>query len=97
MAYTKDSELVIATSVTNLPDISEMETRIAQCIQDAVPEEESLDSAWASVSIGAPVPVQGAKNHRAELAIRRALESAENRILSKNGQTVIQLPQAASN
>lgn len=97
MAYTKDSELVIATSVTDLPDISEMETRIAKCIQDAVPEEESLDSAWASVSIGAPVPVQGAKNQRAELAIRRALESAENRILSKNGQTVIRLPQASGN
>jgi CheY-like chemotaxis protein len=95
MAYTKDSELVIATSVTDLPDISQMETSIAQCIQDAVSEETSLDSAWASVSIGAPVPVQGAKNQRAELAIRRALESAENRILAKNGQAVIPLPQAS--
>ncbi len=95
MAYTKDSELVIATSVTDLPNISQMETSIAQCIQDAVPEEESLDSAWASVSIGSPVPIQGAKKQRAELAIRRALESAENRILAKNGQAVIQLPQAS--
>jgi CheY-like chemotaxis protein len=97
MAYTKDGELVIATSAIDLPDISQMETSIAQCIQDAVPEEESLDSAWAGVSIGYPVPVQGAKNQRAELAIRRALESAENRVLSKNGQAVIQLPQASGN
>jgi GGDEF domain-containing protein len=95
MAYTKDSELVIATSITDLPDISQMETSIAQCIRDAVPEEASLDSAWASVSIGAPVPIQGAKSQRAELAVRRALESAESRILSKNGQAVIQLPQAS--
>tara|TARA_B100001059_G_scaffold201281_1_gene208536 strand:+ start:964 stop:2154 length:1191 start_codon:yes stop_codon:yes gene_type:complete len=94
MAYTEDSDLVIATRTIFPLELVGLEARVAQCVRAFDPRIDHGNSMRFGVSVGDPVPLQGPRNTRAKLAIDRAVGFAQDRALSKHKGPVTYLPRA---
>ncbi|MFX0547392.1 response regulator [Roseovarius sp. S1116L3] len=84
MAYDENAALLIAAGSANPPSAIALESDIARRLGCGLSEHgPDLD-----VSVGGPVPLQGARTERAEIATARALAFAKNRSLDKHGRKV---------
>jgi DNA-binding response OmpR family regulator len=84
MAYDENAALLIATGSANPPSAIALESDIARSLGRGL-SGHGLD---LGISVGGPVPLQGARAERAEIATARARALATNRSLDKHGRKV---------
>ena len=94
MAWTADSDLLVATSDIHIPNADDLEQQITADLQAWDPAATRQDHSWACVSIGKPIPLQGTRSRRANLAIRRATAQAADISLSRDRKTIANLRKA---
>ena len=86
MAWATNSELLVATSGASIPNTDHLEQQIIANLQDWNAAAHRLDRAWAGVSVGGPVSLQGTRFRCAALAIGSAADQGlpwDSRILAE--------------
>lgn len=93
MAWTTEGDLLVATSAADMVNATRLEQLISADLQAWDPVAASQDPSSPCVCVGEPVPLQGTRSRRAELAIGRAVGSAADISLLRDGAALAHLRQ----
>lgn len=86
MAYAGEGTILIVTDNQALPASTELEAELNRSLIGILANRHEHDSMVVNVSVGRPIQPNGTKARRAEVAFGRAIGSAHNRALEKQGQ-----------